>query len=138
MDAMRHAYLARQLVIACGGLDKSAQACRLSRSRLSEIGDPKTLAFMPADVIADLEGYCGEPHYSRALAEERPYAVEAGDLVAEACETTEVASQLQALARLASHHPHFSALERAQILSMIERLDGKVRELRVASGGGAQ
>ena len=74
MDRQQHAWLARQLIEACGGLKKIDEAgfCRLKRSRLSEIQDPLGRegiadAYMPADVIAVLEAYCGKPIYSQGL-----------------------------------------------------------------------
>ena len=98
---MRHAWLARALITACGGPSAAADVCRLAKSRLSEIQDPNapTDAFMPADVIADLEAYCGRPIYSTALAEETP-ASPAADVVTEACELSEAALAAQRLVRL--------------------------------------
>lgn len=103
VSARRHASLARELIAACGGLDEAAAACRLKKSRLAHFQDPDLGAYMPADVIAGLEEYCGRPIYSRALAEARPCGPCGEGLIEEACQVTEGAAALQRLARLAEH-----------------------------------
>lgn len=135
MDAMRHAHLARLLIAACGGLAPSAAACRLERSRLSEFQDAHTAAFMPADVIADLEMYCGEPLYSRAIAENRPSATQAADVLTEACEVTESAGALLRTARLAAGDGRLTAQEKAAIEQGVLAIEGQLRELRAAASG---
>lgn len=99
MNARQHARLARALVTACGGLEEAAGACRLKKSRLADFQDPATDSFMPADVMADLEVHCGDPLYSRALFEAHLAKGDAGALAEEACRATEIAAQIQALAR---------------------------------------
>lgn len=101
-----HARLARQLIAACGGLDEAVGACRLKRTRLSECQTPPTdeegapePSFLPADVIADLEAYCGRPLYSQALAEARPAAPGLTDVVKGITDTTEEVADLQRLVR---------------------------------------
>lgn len=87
---------------------------------------------MPADVMADLEQYCGEPLYSRALAEGRPSVIETESLLDEACETTEVSAKLQNVVRLALKDKVVSAAERAQIAAALVEFDDQARELRAA------
>ncbi|MDO1560400.1 hypothetical protein Q0812_13275 [Brevundimonas sp. 2R-24] len=94
MNARRHARLARELIDACGGLDEAAAACRVGKSSLSDYQNACLTAFMPADVIADLEGYCGQAIYSATLAEARPSAPIAGDALTETHEVVQAAAAL--------------------------------------------
>ena len=71
MTPRRHALFAKTLIARCGGLDEvlAIPGLRVKKPQLSNYQNPHVAAFMPADVIALLEGYCGEPIYSRALFE---------------------------------------------------------------------
>lgn len=140
MDALRHAHLARLLIAACGGVDEITSAepafCRVGRTQLFDYGnDNKADAFMPADVIAQLEEYCGEPIYSRALVENRPSVVLAKTLLTEACETTEMAAQLQHLVRTALADDRLTPKERRKIQHQISGLEQQIREARAALEG---
>lgn len=61
----------RDLVKACGGLDRVAEITRAkNKSHASEYGAPHCLErFPPLDVIADLEADCGTPIVTRILAD---------------------------------------------------------------------
>ncbi len=139
MDAKRHALLARRLIKACGGLDECSQACRVKRSTLSLYCDPHSGAFMPADVICDLESYCGDPIYSRALFENRPAAPDTRSLVEESLDATEAAAGLQATVRRAVSSGRLSSADRRSIDHQIEDLEEQLRALRAAAdkSGGA-
>ena len=88
---------------------------------------------MPADVMADLEQYCGEPIYSRALAEGRPAAIQTESLLEEVCETTELSASLQTIVRRALADGTVTAAERAEIAAALLAFDDQVRDLRAAS-----
>lgn len=94
MNARKHTRLAKQLIDACGGLEEAASACRLNKSRLSDFQNPNSGSFMPADVITDLEAYCGEPVYSREMFEARPAEPIAGNALQETHEVVSAASAL--------------------------------------------
>ena len=115
MNPRQHALLARTLIERCGGLDEAAKACRVGRSVLSQCQTAGAGAFMAADVLADLEAYCGEPIYSRDLVEHRPCRSMATDLLKEACEVTEAAGDLQRDVRAAVADGSISELEEATI-----------------------
>ena len=132
MNAKRHALLARQLIAACDGLAEAAENCRVETSSLSRFCDPGSGHFMPADVMADLEQYCGEPIYSRALAEGRPAIVQTESLLDEACETTERSATLQQIVRKALADGTVTAAERAEIAAALVAFDDQARELRAA------
>lgn len=76
-----HALLARKLIAACDGLTSAEAACRASRSSLSNYQNPNQAAQMPADVMGDLEAYCGEAIYSGALARHANGPSASGDLL---------------------------------------------------------
>ena len=84
MRPRRHSQLARVLIAACGGLDEAAEACRIGKSQLSNAQNPNHDAYLPVDVIADLEAYCGKPHYSSALIDNVGDVETDGDLVGDA------------------------------------------------------
>ena len=132
MDPMRHAWLARSLIDACGGLPASADVCRLAKSRLSEFTIPTSGAYMPADVIADLEAYCGRPIYSQALVEARPGYSENAGLLVEVCETTEQAAELQRLVRQMAGRP-LDRRSREQLLADADILEGHLRAIRATA-----
>lgn len=102
MNRRQHARLARLLIEACDGLVAAADVCRVGKSQLGEYQHPDGDDYMPADVIADLEAFCGRPIYSRALYEARPEVRAAKNLIDEACGAAEAAMTLQATVRLAA------------------------------------
>lgn len=103
MNVRQHARWARELIDACGGPLEAQQVCRLSDTQLSRFQTPNNGAFMPADVIADLERHCGRAIYSRALFEAvDAEASEARQVVDEACEAAEEVAGLQREIRLAT------------------------------------
>lgn len=110
-----HARLARELIEACGGLLEAEGACRVRKSQLSDYQSGHVEAFMPADVMADLEAYCGRPIYSRALCEARPEAIEAACLKDEACEAAERVTDLQRKIRLAANDGVLTPTERNEL-----------------------
>jgi hypothetical protein len=131
--------LARQLYAACEGVPAiiAAKVCRLkSPGHLYEFGDPKSCAFMPADVMADLEAFCGEPIYSRALVEHRPSRIDAAELLTEAMETTEVAALLMSTVRKAAADHHIDPAEKRLIDKQLEQLEQQLRETRAANERG--
>lgn len=67
MNQRQHAALARALIKHCGGLEEAESNCRVSMASLSRYQGPDHTDAMPADVMADLEAYCGKPIYSQAL-----------------------------------------------------------------------
>jgi hypothetical protein len=98
MNSRHHARLARELIDACGGLEESSAACRVNKSSLSDYQNACVTAFMPADVMADLEAYCGEPIYSRAIADLRPSEPIVSDALTETHEAVQAAAALLPLA----------------------------------------
>jgi hypothetical protein len=136
MNSRQHALLARTLIDACGGLIEAAAACRACKSVLSGYQTLDSGHFMRADIIADLEEYCGEPIYSRALFEARPSAAEARDLVAEACEAAESVTELQREVRLAAADGTITPKERARLAQLGAKAKDQLREaLEVIDGG---
>lgn len=139
MDARQHAHLARQLIAKCGGVDEIVRnkACRLKKSRLYELTDPTAGRYLHVDVIAELEAYCGEPVYSRALVEARPHKLEVRSLEEEACEATQRAARLQETVRKAAASGRLSHAQRMRIETWIIQLEQDVRKLWTAAEEGA-
>lgn len=135
MTNARHAQLAGQLFAACGGVTKivAEKACRLDKTRLYEFADERADAFMPADVIADLEAWCGEPIYSRGLVEHRPAQVHAENLLNETMEMTEISARLMGLVREATADKTIDTAERRKITRGLDELEQQLREMRAAS-----
>lgn len=132
MSNAQHAQLARDLIRACGGARKAAALCRLERSRLYEFEDETGDAYMPADIIADLEEYCGDPIYSRGLVENRPSAVEPGRLVDETSSLTEISASLQAYARSAVADDVVTRVEKRQLLALLAKIKDQIRSAEAA------
>lgn len=65
----------RDLVEACGGDEAAALACRVGKSQLSDYGNKNVRAFMPIDVVEDLEAIAG-PIVSRGIAERNGYELD--------------------------------------------------------------
>ena len=120
MNRRQHATLARMLIRACGGLEEAAGQCRIGKSQLGDCQSPQGEAYMPADVIADLETYCGQPHYSRAMAEALPEAAEAACLTDEAMEATESVATLMGRVRRAAADGTLTPRERAELMPVYE------------------
>lgn len=59
----------RGLVDATGGPEAASHITRFDKGRLSRVGALHEGAFMPLDVVADLEADCGQPIVTRALAD---------------------------------------------------------------------
>ena len=129
MTPRQHAHLARQLINACGGPQEAAAACRASDTSLSRYQTPDAGAFMPADVMADLEGYCGQPVYSRALFEARPACSDASDLVKEGCEAAEAGVDLQREIRLTAADGIITPRKRQRLAELHARAEQELREV---------
>ena len=138
MDARRHAQLSRRLIAACGGVDEivRSQACRVQATQLYRFREPASGFFMPADVMAHLEAYCGEAIYSSALAEARPTAPDARSPELEACELTEAAAALQRVVRLAVADHRLTEAEVRQIEAALAGLEHLAARLRAATTRG--
>jgi len=114
-ERRRHARMARVLIKACGGLEECADLTRVGKSQLSDYQNPNVEAFMPADVMADLEEHCGRPLYSAALAEAVTAQAALRSLTDEACEASEAAADLQRKVRQAVEDGVLTAAEREDL-----------------------
>lgn len=124
--------LARALMDACGGVDECIDACRAGRTQLYAYRDASSGRFMPADVMADLEAYCGQPIYSRALVEARPASATVDSVVEEACDIGEAAVSLQRLVRMAAKDGELTEHEKREIEEGLQKLEAEARDLRAA------
>ncbi len=129
MNSLRHAWLARRLIEMCGGVRAAAEACRLNKSRLSECQAPGSGVYLPIDVVADLEAYCGEPVYSRELVAARPSRPDGAAPAEEACALTEASAEVQALVRRLSSR-HLGMADRNTVRRDLDVVEAHVRALR--------
>lgn len=137
MTPRRHAQLARMLIKACGGLEEAARACRVGVSQLSNIQTPGSGQFMPADVICDLEAYCGERIYSGALFEVGPGSTAPRQLMDEIFDVSETAVELQREARAAVADGELNERERRDLQARMERLRIDLAEAEQALNAGS-
>lgn len=119
----KHSLLARNLIVACGGLEEAATACRLGKSQLSNAQNVNQDSFLPIDVVAELEAYCGEPIISRALFESRPSVLGTGDLVGEAIDLN---AQVAAL----SSHLHHALSDKIISANEADQLGQLTQDIR--------
>lgn len=84
---------------------------------------------MPADVIADLEAYCGEKIYSTALFEAGPAHGEARDLRDEVCEAVEAVAALQREVRLATRDGRITHSERDLLRRSHAQAENELRDV---------
>lgn len=124
-----HALRARILIEKCGGVTEAASACRWDAPRLSRAQTPGSGVTMPIDVVAELERYCGDPVYSRAMVEAitAPPAP-AEDLKAEACEATEAVAELQREIRLATGDGQVTPREQTRLTALHEKATQQLRD----------
>ena len=132
MNARQLAALTRQLIATCGGLDESARACRLKKSRLAQCQDPESGAFLPLDALNALEIYAAKPVISRELVEDQPGRQGGGELGAEACETAEESLGLQRLIRTTLDHPKLTPRQAKAIEAELMALIDHVRRVHAA------
>jgi hypothetical protein len=121
VDAKEHAWLARQLIDACGGPRKAAEISgKVRKSRMAQFQDPHSGAIMTMDIVLALETYAAEPIYTRAVMAARAKADgECGaSLAEEACDLTEAAASLQRLSRAVTSDGGFAVAfaDRRQLL----------------------
>lgn len=126
-----HKRLSRNLVAACGGYEKAAEACRVSVSKLHGYGDKNSPSFMPADVISDLECEAREPIYSKALIAgfHEDHSV-VDDLKEATCSVSEETVDLQRAVRAAMADGRLTASEQDDLIGSMERIIKDITKLR--------
>ena len=120
MNARRHSLLARNLIKACGGLEEASKASRLQKSQLSNAQNPNHDGVLPIDVVGDLESYCGDPLYSRALVEACRAVSGSGDVVGEAIDVNAQVAALSSHIHHAKSDNIISPRESDEIQGVIE------------------
>lgn len=133
MNIRQHKAAARALIAACGGLDEAAAVCRVGRTSLSNYENVNETATMPADIITELEAYCGgRSIYSARLyaAADRPEP--SLDLQGDALRLTELGARMtrELHEYLADHH--LDERERRALAPTITTLRQLLERLDVA------
>lgn len=100
------ALLTKKLIDKCGGLAEASAACEQSARyysvpQLSRCQSVESDNYLPLDILAALESYCGVPVISGALVQRFPVAVETERLADLACAFSEQALDVQKFLRVA-------------------------------------
>lgn len=142
LTPLRHAYLAKLLIKACGGLIEAAAACRVEKTQLGyfqdaeRVQDPDRCQFMPADVIADLEAYCGQALYSKELFEARPSSFTTESMMDEALQALK--SMTDVVAQIGAAHADgvVTPAERKVIEQLLVVLTQRLARISASNGEG--
>lgn len=132
MNIRQHSALARRLITACGGLEEAAAHCRVGRSNLSNYQNPDQSASMPADIIAELEEYCGEGIYSRALAEAAHGPAPSIDVFSDCVAVNSAVAKLLSDLHQLSADGRLCAKDRAALGSTIGLIEEQVEAVKAA------
>jgi len=139
------ALLTSKLIDRCGGLAEASNACEqlarhYSAPQLSRCQTVGSGCYMPLDIIAALERYCGDPIVSSALVGRAAAKPENGVLADLACSFNEQAGDVQRHIRVALADGRLSPNEIKrgfqQIREAREALDRTEAALIVASEAG--
>lgn len=122
MNAVRHADLARELILACGGFEAAALFCRLKKTQLQRCCDARSGRFLPIDVVNDLELACKRRIYTDALRDAADREPQLEDLVTEAQEMTEVSAEAQFVSRTTTADRRLNAREKRQLRRVASRV----------------
>jgi len=122
-DRLAFAHRARLLITECRGLESAASACRIGKSQLARACDPNDpdRTYLPVDVVADLEAYCGSPIVSEWLAGLRTAPLAGADLVMESVDVVTSGGRLVEGVREALADGKLSARERAHLLTLFAK-----------------
>jgi hypothetical protein len=137
--ARRHPAYAKLLINGCGSLEEASQACAAafaageihrtySVAQLSRCQTAGSNCYLPSDVIACLEDYCGEPIFSKKMAEARASAAQVASLMTEAAESTEAAALFQSKVRRAIADGKVTPAEQAELAREAEAMLEQARE----------
>lgn len=137
LNDRQQAATVRRLIAACGGLEEASRACTTgarpySVTQLSRCQTAGSGCFLPSDIIACLEDYCGDAIFGRALVEARPSGVMIDCAMTEASETTEVAASFQSKVRRAVADGVVSLEEQIELEREADALFEQARQSREA------
>lgn len=136
MNIRWHSARAKELIAACGTLHEAADNCRVSAALLSEYNNPNKPCTMPADVILDLEAYCGQPIYTSALAGASGAIAPTPDLVCGAVGVSAgMANLVQKIVEFLADN-HLSERERRELDAHIGKIKTEFAAVEAVIDGG--
>ena len=138
MTPRKHAALARDLIKSCGGLVEASDNCRLSKSALANAQNVNHEYYLTVDVVADLEAYCGDAVYSRALVDVAPAQSGDGDIVGDAIDLTLKSASLNARLHKALRDGKLSPNEKDALLQTASQLRNGLNAFEAELGEGGQ
>lgn len=123
-----HKRLARRLIELVGGVEAAAHYCRIGKSQLSDCCNPNIPAFLPSDVIEDLEAIAGDPVLTRHLARVAEYLLvpqpQGGDDPDGLMQSvTEITAELGDVAHAVRAGLTDGKVSRGEAITAIEQLD---------------
>lgn len=136
MNVRQHAFLARALQDACGGVDACLKLLdptpfRMGQTHLYDCRDPSKGRTMPVGAIAHLEAHQGWRLYSMTLARQHPEPSEVLCALAEACEAAEDMAAAQRAVRLAlADDGRISEFEARDIEPILQRVEARIAGVR--------
>ncbi|MBO9710693.1 MAG: hypothetical protein J7521_21025 [Caulobacter sp.] len=132
MNAERHADLARELILACGGFEAAALICRLKKSQLQRCCDPGSGRFLPIDVVDALELACKRRIYTDGLREAAEARPPIETLMTEVAELTEISAEAQCLVRTSTSDLKLDAGEKRALRRMAAKVRCRSADFQLA------
>ncbi len=133
----------RDLIAACGGIERTAALSTLGKSTVGRWQDPDAKDFPNVAIVAALEAECGVPSVSRAMAELAglPVGTRSADIGQDGCimashaQTVGQAAQLMAEGAMAFADNHVSPSEANALDRVAQKLERDLSEYRKILAG---
>lgn len=140
MNPRQHAFLARALQDACGGVDACLNLLeetpyKMGRTHMYDCREPGSGRTMPIGAVLFLELAGRQQIYTPAICAAAPPPSDAECASSEAAEATEAMAQAQRLIRLAGQDKVYTEHERREIEPVLQRVEAHVRGARAAMDG---
>lgn len=137
MNVRQHAFLARALQDANGGVDACLNlleptAFAMGRTHMYACRDPGSGRTMPIGAVVFLERACRARPYTAVICAEAPEPTDADCAVSEVCELNETGAFLQRLVRKAAEDGEFTENEKREIEPVLQAVERHARNLRKA------
>lgn len=137
MKPRQHAYLARALQDACGGVDAclnilEASPYKMGRTHMYDCREPSTGRTMPIGAVQLLELVHGKRLYTAVICQTAAEPTDAECATSEACELNETAAEVQRLVRLAAADHDFTENEKREIEPKLQVMERHIAGLRGA------
>ena len=142
MNTRQHAYLARALQDACGGVDACLNLLehtpwKMGRSHLYDCRDPSSGRTMPVGAILFLEEKAGRSVYTPAICRDAPPPTDVQCADSESAELSYQGALLHKMVRQAGEDRVYTEHERRQIEPVLLSIEQLCQGVRAAMEAGA-